>query len=110
MRGRISGSAILAFGLLTFCYAAETEDAAERAYRLTQTALQFGVEGESVYREHTLRSALRLDPEQQLANWHSGRLRSNDGWITIADADHLFSGLDAADALATAVLGWLERT
>lgn len=30
--------------------------------------------------------------------------------ITIADADHLFSGLDAADALATAVLGWLERT
>ncbi|MEM8708753.1 MAG: alpha/beta fold hydrolase [Actinomycetota bacterium] len=30
--------------------------------------------------------------------------------ITIADADHLFSGAGAASALADQVLGWLERT
>lgn len=30
--------------------------------------------------------------------------------ITIPDADHLFSGLAAAESLAEAVLGWLERT
>lgn len=65
---------------------AQSEDDSRKADARVRRALEYEVEGQSDFRNIMLRAALEVDSEHVSANWHSGRVRQSDKWLTIAGA------------------------
>jgi hypothetical protein len=58
-----------------------------RADNLARKGVHLGLQGDTTKRAITLRLALRVDPDCELARWHMGQLRVADQWLTIDEAE-----------------------
>ncbi|MHB8972518.1 MAG: polymorphic toxin-type HINT domain-containing protein [Pirellulaceae bacterium] len=65
-------------------------DAVITAADLVQAALQAEAAGDAAKRESLLREALDNDPEYAPARWHSGFVRLNDKWVSLAESQNVF--------------------
>ena len=65
-------------------------DAVITAADLVQAALQAEAAGDAAKRESLLREALDNDPEYAPARWHSGYVRLNDKWVSLAESQNAF--------------------
>jgi hypothetical protein len=57
-----------------------------KAEQLLQRALESELAGESARRDALLNDALQVAPDFAAAHWHSGHVRQNQQWVSIADA------------------------
>ncbi len=64
------------------------DEAQRRARQLAETGVHFDLEGATSYASYAWRSALREDPNCELARWRLGFVRSDRGWINAAELDN----------------------
>ena len=61
------------------------------AEQYVESALEFEAGGQAGMRKIMLERALKVAPSYPPANWHSGRVRGGDNWVSIAEFQHLAS-------------------
>lgn len=71
---------------------AQSDHNSQEADARVRRALEYEVEGQSDFRNIMLRAALGIDPQHVAANWFSGRIRKDDRWLTIAEAQQRARG------------------
>lgn len=80
---------VVIFGTLTGGWAEEPAAApqtpTEIAQEHVQTALQFRLDGDTVYSQRLLQLALKTDPNSREAHWHLKLARVGDEWVAVEE-------------------------